>query len=469
MKTGNVVDSNVDETKSEMKESEISKSEIRKSIAKMILPILISSVLEMSVGIISMKLIGNLGFIAIGAMGLSTRVRGIIWAVYKGIAIGVQVVIAQAYGAGDKARIKDALKQTVGSIFIISILFLTTMLFVPEFWLKIFGAKGELLGVSADVLKVVGVGMPFLGVILIISGALQGKGDAMTPMIISGIMNILNVVFGLILVRGWFGFPVLGLMGAAIALALSQAVAALIALWFILKKGGLLEGVKIKHFFTFTKNIMASVYKTGIPSALESLFWQLSAIILIRAILTYGDASYAAYQLGLQAESIAYMPAAGFQVAATAYIGRYLGAKDPVMAKRYLREILLGAVIISIIGGGALVLFPKVLLGFMTDDQSLISIGTFYLIVCGLAQVPQNIAGVLGGALRGAGYTKMPMYAAGIGLYLVRVPIALAAAYVFNLSVNIVFFAIGFDMAVRLVLNSFLYLKTNIYERPKLV
>lgn len=466
MKTGNAVDSNLE---SKITNSEITKLEIRKSIAKMILPILISSVLEMSVGIISMKLIGNLGFIAIGAMGLSTRVRGIIWAVYKGIAIGVQVVIAQAYGAGDKARIKDALKQTVGSIFIISILFLATMLVVPEFWLKIFGAKGELLGVSADVLRVVGVGMPFLGVILIISGALQGKGDAMTPMIISGIMNILNVVFGLILVRGLFGFPVLGLMGAAIALALSQAVAALIALWFILKKGGLLEGVKINQFFTFTKNIMASVYKTGIPSALESLFWQLSAIILIRAILTYGDASYAAYQLGLQAESIAYMPAAGFQVAATAYIGRYLGAKDPVMAKRYLREILLGAVIISIIGGGALVLFPKVLLGFMTDDQSLISIGTFYLIVCGLAQVPQNIAGVLGGALRGAGYTKMPMYAAGIGLYLVRVPIALAAAYVLNLSVNVVFFAIGFDMTVRLVLNSFLYLKTNIYERPKLV
>jgi len=459
MKTGNAVDSNLD----------VTKSEIRKSIAKMILPILISSVLEMSVGIISMKLIGNLGFIAIGAMGLSTRVRGIIWAVYKGIAIGVQVVIAQAYGAGDKARIKDALKQTVGSIFIISVLFLATMLFVPEFWLKIFGAKGELLGVSADVLRVVGVGMPFLGVILIISGALQGKGDAMTPMIISGIMNILNVVFGLVLVRGLFGFPVLGLMGAAIALALSQAVAALIALWFILKKGGLLEGVKIKHFFTFTRNIIASVYKTGIPSALESLFWQLSAILLIRAILTYGDASYAAYQLGLQAESIAYMPAAGFQIAATAYIGRFLGAKDPVMAKRYLREILLGAVIISIIGGGALVLFPKVLLGFMTDDQSLISIGTFYLIVCGLAQVPQNIAGVLGGALRGAGYTKMPMYAAGIGLYLVRVPIALASAYVFNLSVNVVFFAIGFDMTVRLILNSFLYLKTNIYERPKLV
>lgn len=445
------------------------KTEIRKSIFNMILPILISSILEMMVGIVSMKLIGNLGFIAIGAMGLSTRVRGIIWAVYKGIAIGVQVVVAQAYGAGNAERIKSALRQTIGSIFVISILFLATMFFVPQMWLTIFGAKGELLVVGAQVLKVVGFGMPFLGIILIISGGLQGKGDAVTPMIISGIMNVLNVGFGLVLVRGLFGFPEMGLMGAALALALSQAVAAVIGLVLIMRKGGILSGVKLTQFFSFTEGVLNAVYRTGIPSALESLFWQLSSIILIRAILTYGDASYAAYQLGLQAESIAYMPAAGFQVAATAYIGRHLGANRPDLAKGYLKEILLGALMVSIIGGGLLVLFPSALLGFMTNDVELIRIGVVYLIICGLAQVPQNIAGVLGGALRGAGYTKMPMYAAGVGLYLVRVPIALLAAYVFDLSVNVVFLAIGVDMTVRLLLNSVLFIKTNIYDNPKLV
>lgn len=445
------------------------KLEIRLSIFKMILPILISSILEMTVGIISMKLIGNLGFIAIGAMGLSTRVRGIIWALYKGIAIGVQVVVAQAYGAGNDERIKNALRQTIGSVFIISILFLATMCFVPQLWLKIFGADGELLTVGTEVLRVVGFGMPFLGIILIISGSLQGKGDAVTPMIISGIMNVLNVIFGLILVRGLFGFPELGLMGAAIALALSQAVAAIIGLMIVMSKSGLLNGVRLVDFFKFTKDIINSVYKTGIPSALESLFWQLSSIILIRAILTYGDASYAAYQLGLQAESIAYMPAAGFQVAATAYIGRHLGANRPDLAKSYLKEILLGAVFVSVIGGGLLVLFPSALLGFMTNDAELIKIGVVYLIICGLAQVPQNVAGVLGGALRGAGYTKMPMYAAGVGLYMVRVPIAILAAYVFNFSINVVFLAIGVDMTVRLLLNSVLYFKTNIYQNPKLV
>jgi len=430
---------------------------------------LISSMLEMFIGIVSMKLIGNLGAISISAMGLSTRVRGILWAVFKGIAIGVQVVIAQAYGAGESGKIKATTRQAVGSVFLLSLAFLATMLIVPEFWLRIFGAEGNLLKVSAEVLKIVGFGMPFLGIVLIVSGALQGKGDAITPMIITGVMNILNVVIGVVLVKGLMGFPVLGLKGAAIAMSISQGLAAILGLWFLLKKTGMLEGEKLMGFFAFTKDIMKTIYKTGIPSALESLFWQVSSIILIRAILTYGEDSYAAYQLGLQAESIAYMPAAGFQVAATAFVGRYLGAHNPEMAKRYLREILLGALLISIIGGGALVLFPGALLGFMTDDQTLIHLGSFYLFVCGLAQVPQNVAGVLGGALRGAGYTKSPMYTAGVGLYLVRVPIALAAAYWLHLSVDVIFFAIGFDMTVRLLLNGWMYLKTDIYKNARLV
>ena len=443
---------------------------IRWQILTFLIPILISSILEMLVGIVSMKLIGDLGSESIGAMGLSTRVRGIIWAVYKGIAIGVQVVVAQAYGANNPDRIRRALSQTIGSIFLISMLFLSSMLIVPQFWLgTLFGAKGSLLETGIKVLRVVGCGMPFLGIVLIISGGLQGKGDAKTPMMISGLMNVLNALFGAVLVYGLFGMPELGLMGAAYGLALSQFVAAIFALYLTLRKSGILSGVRIKAFFNFSKDIMTSVYNTGVPSAIESLFWQLSSILLIRAILTYGEDPYAAYQLGLQAESVAYMPAAGFQVAATAFIGRYLGAKQPEVAKKYLKEILLGAIIISMIGGGMLVAFPTVLLGFMTPDAKLIEIGSFYLLVCGLAQVPQNIAGVLGGALRGAGYTKMPMYAAFVGLYMVRVPIALTAAYVFNWSVNIIFLAIGIDMSVRLILNGFLYLRTNIYQKPKIV
>lgn len=443
------------------------RSSIRFDIAKMILPIMMANILEMLVGLVSMALIGNLGFIAIGAMGLSTRVRGIVWALYKGIAIGAQVVIAQALGRKDHVRIREASRQTLVSIFVISIVFSLSMWNFPEVWLRIFGADDELLKVGSEVLKIVSYGLPFLGLIIVISGAMQGKGDAVTPLIISSVMNLLNLVFGIILVNGLLGIPRLGLKGAALAMVLSQFLAAILGILLALRKSGILYGLNYKNIFKFSKEILKSVYKTGIPSALESLFWQLSSILLIRAILTYGDNVYAAYQLGLQAESIAYMPAAGFGIAATAYIGRFIGAEEPKTAKLYFREITLGVLLISILGGGILVLLPSSILGLMTSDIKLIQIAVIYMVICGFAQVPQNLAGAFGGALRGAGYTKIPMYTAAIGLYGVRVPVALLSAYVFHFSVNMVFLAIGLDMGIRLILNGFFFYKIDIYSNPK--
>lgn len=447
----------------------ISKREIQKAIFKMIVPIIGSNILEMLVGFVSMALIGNLGFVAIGAMGLSTRVRGIIWSVYKGIAIGAQVVVAQAYGAKRPDRIREATRQTLSSLMILSLLFLLTIWIWPEFWLGIFGAKGELLKVSKQVLLIVSFGLPFLGIVVAVSGILQGKGDAVSPMWISAFMNILNGVLGIVMVNGFLMIPKMGLMGAAYAMVISQFLAANLALYYLMRRTGILEAIKPREWLVFSRSIIRSVYRTGIPSAVESLFWQISSILLIRAILSYGDHVYAAYQLGLQAESLAYMPAAGFGVAATAYIGRYLGAGDPVLARRYFKEIMLWAVVISFVGGGLLVIMPVQLLSIMSRDMQLLEIAKIYLIICGIAQVPQNMAGVLGGALRGAGYTKAPMYSAALGLYGVRVPLSLIAAYTFHWSVNIVFLAIGLDMCSRLIFNTWLYYKTNIYKNPRIV
>lgn len=445
------------------------KRQMQIDIFKMILPIMLSSVLEMMVGFVSMALIGNLGAVAIGAMGLSTRVRGLVWAVYKGVGIGAQVVISQAVGAKDNIRVRHVIEQTIGSIVIIAFAFMLSMQVFPSFWLGIFNAKDHLLETAIKVLRIVSLGFPFLGVVIVISGSFQGTGDAFTPMLINVFMNILNAAIGIVLVKGLFGLPALGLMGAAYAMFLAQALGAVLGIVLLVRKKGLLSGIKIHHFFTFKKTILSAIYKTGVPSAVESLFWNISSIFIIRSMLTYGNDAYASYQLGLQAESLAYMPAAGFQIAATAYVGRFLGAEDSQKAQDYFREVLKWALLVSLIGGGILIFLPKQILGIMTKDTALIHNAVIYLIFCGLAQVPQNIAGVLGGALRGAGHTKLPMYAAGIGIYGVRIPLALLSAFVFHWPVYIIFLAIALDMIARLILNSILYFKAKIYENPNIV
>lgn len=455
------------------------KRQMRISILKLIIPILVSSMLEMLVGLVSMALIGNLGAVAIGAMALSQRVRGIIWSVFKGIGIGLQVVVAQATGTHDKDRSKAAIAQTITSIFLLGALFVATMWIFPNQWLTLFNPKDDLKSTAADVLRIIALGLPFLGVVIVVSGGLQGKGDGVTPLVINGIMNIINIGLGLWFVQGGFGLKAMGLMGAAYAMVYSQGIAAVIALLILLRpriklnahltlEPGLLYQCSLGYFMRFLSSLTKVIYQTGLPSVLESLFWNVSSVFLARFILSYGNDALAAYQLGFQAESLAFMPAVGFQVAATAFVGRYLAAAEPERARAYFREICLWALIVSLFGSFVLIFMPTLVLGIMTRDQNLIQIATLYMVVCGIAQAPQNIAGVIGGALRGAGYTKLPMITSGIGIYGVRIPLAFAAV-VFQWPLLIIFIAIGIDMVIRLLLNGYFYYQFNIYKKPKIL
>jgi putative MATE family efflux protein len=217
-----------------------------------------------------------------------------------------------------------------------------------------------------------------------------------------------------------------------------------------------------------TKEI-ASIYKVGMPTAFESIFWQLAAIIITKAVLTYGEVAFAAYQLGLQAESISYMPAAGFGVAATTFIGQTLGSGEKELGKKYLKQLVIGTSVITVFTGGVLMFFPKQVMRILTDDAEVIRIGIQYLVVMGLVQIPQNIAGVLNGALRGAGFTRVPMIVAGAGLWCIRVPFSLLAAYVFKMDVRAIWVIIGIDMALRFVLSLAIYKNKDIYNKELLI
>jgi len=211
------------------------------------------------------------------------------------------------------------------------------------------------------------------------------------------------------------------------------------------------------------------ILKLGLPTSFETSFWQAASIFITRAILTYGDLAYSAYQLGLQAESISYMPAAGFGIAATTFIGQTLGSKNSELGKRYLNKLIKYTIIITIFAGGVLIIFPKQIMSLLVKDSEVIRIGAMYLFVMGLTQLPQNISGVLNGALRGAGYAKVPMINAGIGLWLIRVPFVWVIANIFKADIIWIWVAIGLDMCWRLLFSYIYFKQKDIFESEVLI
>lgn len=431
----------------------------------MILPITVENILQMTAGLVLMAMIGRIDAIAVGAIGIANVLYKILWGVFKGISTGTSVLVAQAYGAGNYKKLKSVTEQSFIISLIISVVFQQILYWFAEYLLVIFNPSSELLANGTLYLRIISISLPFAAVILLVSGVLQGMGNAKTPMISIGILNIVNIVFGYI-----FIFPMkMGLKGAAYAYNIAYITSALFGIYVLFSRNGVITNIGGRFEFNLNKNEVMDILGLGIPTSFETIFWQAAAIFITRAILTYGDIAYAAYQLGLQAESISYMPATGFGIAATTFIGQALGSRDKETGKKYLKQLIKYTVILTAFAGGALTFFPKPIMRLLTDDKEVIRIGAMYLVVMGLTQLPQNISGVLNGALRAAGYSKIPMINAGVGLWCIRVPFILIAAYVFKANIIWIWIGIGIDMSFRLLFSYLYFRKKNIWESRALV
>lgn len=441
---------------------------IRRRILFMILPITIESILQMTTSIISMAMVGRISPVAVGAIGIGTNIFNIIWALFKGISTGVSVLVAQAYGANNYYKLRKVAVQTLMFSIILVIIFQQGIYWNTSKILEIFDTSEELMESSSIYLRIISWGLPFITIVLIVAGVFQGMGNAKTPMKVALAMNVVNVILSYIFIFGKLRLNPMGVKGAGYATVISQIVAATIGLIILFGKEGLLKsenGFSLKMDF---KQIL-SVYRVGLPVSCERIFWQIASIVLTKAILTYGEIAYASYQLGLQAESISYMPAAGFSVAATTFIGHAIGSGNAEEGEKYLYQLIKWTTVFTLFTGGLLVFFPKQIMRMLTEDIDIINTGAVYLFVMGIVQMPQNLRGVIDGALRGAGYAKPPTAIAMVGLCCIRLPLSLMCAYVLKSPIWSIWVVFGIDLIFRFICNVIVFKRKDIFSKGKIL
>ncbi|WP_353093467.1 MATE family efflux transporter [Tissierella praeacuta] len=442
---------------------------IRNRILSMILPITGENILQMTAGIVLMAMVGRIDAYAVGAIGIATVLYRILWGIFKGIATGTSVLVAQSHGAGNYKKLKSISEQSFTLSICIAIIFQQLLFWFAEPLLKVFNPNPKLLMNGVLYLRIISWSLPFAAIILLVSGILQGMGNARTPMIAVAILNIVNIIAGFILVTGKAGIPSLGLQGAGYAYDTAYIVAAIFGIIMLFGRNGIIANMGEKLNFKFKPDEALTILRLGLPTSFETSFWQAASIFITRAILTYGELAYSAYQLGLQAESISYMPATGFGVAATTFVGYALGSKDEESGKKYLKHLMKYTIIVTIFAAGVLIIFPKQIMKLLVKEDEVIRMGAMYLLVMGFAQLPQNISGVLNGALRGAGYAMVPMINAGIGLWIIRVPFVMIMAYIFKADILWIWIGIGIDMCFRLFFSYWYYKRKDIFENNALI
>lgn len=442
-----------------------STKEIRKEILILIIPIILESILSILAGIVSTALVGRLDPLSISAQGVALRITDLIGVLWSGLRIGAMVCIASLYGEGKFLKSKQVFQSITIASLILGAVFQIILFVAPYPFLRFFSNDPIILEAAKSYMNVLVLGFPFLILTRFNSAAFQGYGDTKTPMALQLIINIVNIVAGyiFIFVFNW------GLIGAAWATLLSQFIGALAGLYLIYCRNGLFkEAPQHVSLKKIDKKSIKESYSTGIPAALDSAFWQMSAIILSKVVLFYGPEAFAAYNLGTQAETIMELPAIGFTVAATALAGKAFGKKDSYLFKAYYREQLKINTFISSITSLLLILLPGLFMAFVTNNPELQAIGKVYLVIMGFIQIPQNIQRTFTGTLYAVGYKRIPMYISGFGTWVIRIPFAIAAAYLFKFDIIAIWIIIAIDQIIRCIITIIFIKKKRVLDAVEL-
>ena len=406
-------------------------------VSKLALPVLLTNLLQSLVGVIDIYMVGRLGPTELSAIGIASTIRVLILVMLLAVSGGAMSLIAQAKGAGDPKRLSFVARQSLSSGFLLSFVLIGVGFLIGDPLLNFADSSGnaETLALSSEYLTIIFLGMPFLVMNIVINRMMQGAGDTWTPLVITTVINILNVVFNYVFMFGFAGIPAMGLTGAAVGTAASRALGVIASLTIIYSGKNvikLLPGTYMPDLQMFR-----NIFSIGLPSGIQGLFRNGSRLLVI-SILTateVGTYGAAAIGIGLQVESLAFMPVLGINVAGTSLVGRSLGRWQVDEAReRGNLTIIMGLALMIILITPLVIFAPQILLIFDPSAHPIVqSAGVAYMRINTIFLPFTAVAMVANGNLRGAGDTLPGMLSTMINRALLSMSAAWLLAIYFEM------------------------------------
>ena len=412
--------------------------------------------------IVDTAMVGHLGAIPLAGIGIAQIPVFLSAAVERGLGVGGQILVAYHTGANEPDR---RLKVARAVLVLSSVVALAVagLLWLVSPWLcRMMGADEAMLAQSMSYLRVYLLIFLFSGWFSTFTSIFLGAGDPKTPLYVTGVINIIHVGVSYVLIFGRFGFPQMGVAGAAVAIGLSELLGA-VALGMIATRRGLWA----PGFSELSWGATRAVWRLGSPTVVERVLVTSMQGFYTRLLTGFGTAAFAAHRIGIEMESISFLPALGFAQAATTTVGQRLGAKDPDGARRagwvttQMSCIFMGILALSFY------FFAEQWMRIFTPDPQVIAYGKKFCLVAAAIQIPLAFAMVVSGALRGAGETRWVMTMPLVGGWLLRLPFGYLLGYVWGFGLMGVWWMMMVDWTVRGALLSlkFKYMRFRLADK----
>lgn len=438
-----------------------SKWEIDKKIIRLALPTITEQILIMTVGMVSTMLVSRLGKESMAAVGMVNNLINFFQTVFAGLATGSTIVVARVSGESGMNKAKIVLVQSMFMGIIVGISFLVCGLISASFVLKLFfgAAEPNVLNLALLYYKITLIGIPFVILDMIVGGALRGAGDTKTPMYVTFIVNIINIILSIILIYGInYGdsviIPAFAVKGAAIASMIARISGGFMIIYILFRKKSKIHLVK-GDTFTIDKKVIKRIINIGVPAFMENLIMQGGMLIMQILIVTLGTAVVAGYQVGNNIHQLAVMPAMGLATIANTTVGQSLGKRNYNMAEAYAYENNRLAIFVGICATILEFVLAGPIASLYSTDPEVIRASVIVTRGFAIVEPLLGIERVSASVMRCAGDIRYVIITAVIALWTFRV----ATAYILNTIIHMglygIMVGIFLDFCVRGIMYTF--------------
>ena len=400
------------------------------SILSMMLPMALGILVMIGNGLVDAYFIGQLGYAQLAAVSYAFPVWFVAAGIVMGLGTGTSSVLSRFIGAGDTKSVKQIATHSMILAVLAGAVVTAIGLLSIESLFGLLGANDETMPFVKSYMTIYYWGSLFLGIPFIGNSILRANGDAKTPSLLVAFSAIVNAVLDPILIFGWFGFPEMGVAGAALASVISTVAFLLASLWVLIFRDNLLTS--IGHSLSSMISSWKQVLHVGLPAIASNLIAPVSSALVTALVSTYGQEAVAAYGLAGRIEALVIVLLMALGGATAPYVGQNYGAKKFDRLVDGFKFSARFALFYSIFCILLLYFISSTILGVFTDNEDVIRLAMIQLMICPWGYGFLGIASICNGSFN-AFARPLPAMTISISRPLViYVPLAYMLAYYFG-------------------------------------
>ena len=393
-----------------------------KAIVSMMAPMVIGLIVIIGNGLVDAYFIGQLGYAQLAAVSYAFPVWFILGGIVMGLGVGTSSLASRAIGSGNKGVVREIATHAMILSVVVGIVVITLGLSSIDMIFGLLGANEETMPYVKEYMEIYYWGGIFMAVPMIGNSVMRASGDAKTPSVLMASSAIINALLDPILIFGWFGFPAMGVRGAALASVLSNVVFLIAALCILIFRDNLIQFANhsLKSIIVSWKKIL----HVGLPAIASNLIAPLSTALVTALISSYGQTAVAAYGLAgrLEAFIIVILMALGGAVAP--FVGQNFGAKRFDRLEEGFKFSARFILVYSLFCIVFLYLSAEFFLGFFTSDPEVIKIAKIQLLYCPWGYGFLGLAAICNGSFNALGKPMPAMTISIARTLIVYVPMA---------------------------------------------